>query len=72
MLPWVVNRLDARPGTRPRLEAWAARLRERPAVQRRLAAFDEKVCPEIIQGGMQGFDDAHRSVLFGEEHYRER
>ena len=26
----------------------------------------------IIQGGMQGFGDDHRSVLFGEEQYRER
>ena len=72
VLPWVTNRLEARPGTRPHIEAWAARLRERPAVQRGLVAFDEKVRPEIIQGGLKGFDDQHRSVLFGEEQYRER
>jgi GST-like protein len=72
VLPWVTNRLDARPGTRPHIEAWATRLRERPAVQRGLVAFDEKVRPEIIQGGMKGFDDQHRSVLFGTEQYRER
>ncbi|MDZ7669490.1 MAG: hypothetical protein U5Q16_08725 [Gammaproteobacteria bacterium] len=72
MLPWVANRLEARPGTRPSIEAWTARLKERPAVQRGLLAFDEKVRPEIIQGGMQGFDDAHRSVLFGTEQCRER
>jgi GST-like protein len=72
VLPWVTNRLAASPGRRPNIEAWAARLQERPAVQRGMLAFDEKVRPEIIQGGMQGFDDQHRSVLFGEEQYRER
>jgi len=72
VLPWVTNRLDARPGTRRHIEAWAVRLRERSAVQRGLVAFDEKVRPEIIQGGLKGFDDTHRCVLFGEEQYRER
>jgi GST-like protein len=72
ILPWVVGRLDASPGTRPHLQAWAERLRARPAVPRGLEAFDEKVRPEIIQGGLKGFNDDHRSVLFGEEQYRER
>ncbi|MEZ5557029.1 MAG: glutathione S-transferase N-terminal domain-containing protein [Pseudomonadales bacterium] len=72
VLPWVINRLEALPGERPNLQAWARRLRERPAVQRGLLAFDEKVRPEIIQGGLKGFDDAHRSILFGDEQYRER
>ncbi|GIK33941.1 MAG: glutathione S-transferase [Gammaproteobacteria bacterium] len=72
ILPWVINRLDATPGQRPHLEAWAQRLRARPAVQRGLVAFDEKVRPEIIQGGLKGFSDEHRAVLFGAEQYRER
>jgi len=72
ILPWVTNAVDAAPEQRPHLKAWADRLRERPAVQRGLVAFDEKVRPEIIQGGMKGFDDRHRSVLFGDEQYRER
>jgi len=72
VLPWVVGRLDASPGERPHLQAWARGLRERPAVRRGLVAFDEKVRPEIIQGGLKGFDDGHRSILFGEEQYRER
>lgn len=72
VLPWVVGRLDAVPEERPNLQAWARRLRERPAVERGLTAFDAKVRPEIIQGGLEGFDDTHRSVLFGEEQYRER
>jgi GST-like protein len=72
VLPWVVGRLDAVPEERPNLQDWARRLRERPAVERGLTAFDAKVRPEIIQGGLEGFDDTHRSVLFGEEQYRER
>lgn len=72
ILPWVVSAVDAAPEQRPHLKAWADRLRERPAVTRGLLAFDEKVRPEIIQGGLKGFNDEHRSVLFGEEQYRER
>jgi GST-like protein len=72
ILPWVTGIVDATPGRRPHLEAWVKRLRERPAVMRGLLAFDEKVRPEIIQGGLKGFNDQHRSVLFGEEQYRER
>jgi GST-like protein len=72
VLPWVVGRLDAVPEERPNLQDWARRLRGRPAVERGLTAFDAKVRPEIIQGGLEGFDDTHRSVLFGEEQYRER
>lgn len=72
ILPWVVNAVDAEPDRRPHLKAWADRLRDRPAVMRGLVAFDEKVRPEIIQGGLEGFNDEHRSVLFGAEQYRER
>jgi GST-like protein len=72
ILPWVAGTVDAAPEQRPHLKAWADRLRERPAVTRGLVAFDEKVRPEIIQGGLVGFNDEHRSVLFGDEQYRER
>lgn len=72
ILPWVVGAVDAAPEQRPHLKAWADRLRERPAVARGLVAFDEKVRPEIIQGGLKGFNDTHRSIMFGDEQYRER
>lgn len=72
ILPWVVNSVDAVAGERPNLKAWADRLRARDAVQRGLVAFDERVRPEIIQGGLEGFNDEHRSVLFGDTQYRER
>lgn len=50
---------------RAHLKAWAARVAGRPAVQRGMDVARDKVRPEIVEGGMKGFDDTHRSQLFG-------
>ena len=71
VLPWVGGAVDnpALP-PRPHLKRWADALRERPAVRRGLDCLREKVRPEIVEGGMKGFGDEHRSQLFGEAQHR--
>ncbi len=70
VLPWVVDAVDSpQMPSRPHLKAWADRMRERPAVQRGLASMKDHVRPEIIEGGLEGFDDEHRSQLFGDAQY---
>jgi GST-like protein len=56
----------------PHLDRWRKRLWARPAVQRGMAFMEDKVQKETIAGGMQGFNDEHRSVLFGERQYHTR
>jgi len=50
---------------RVHLKAWSEKLAARPAVIRGLDVERVKVRPEVIEGGMQGFNDEHRSQLFG-------
>ena len=66
IIPWVEGAMD-NPDLPPRpyLKGWVDRLKARPAVQRGLDALRDKVRPEIVEGGMKGFGDEHRSQLFG-------
>lgn len=70
IIPWLESSLKnpAMPA-RPHLEAWADKVLARPAVRKGLDAMREFVRPEVIEGGMEGFDDNHRSELFGEAQY---
>ncbi len=70
IIPWVANIPDT-PGMpkRPHLKAWIERMKARTAVQAGLAVMRERVRPEIVEGGMKGFDDEHRSQLFGNAQY---
>jgi len=67
VLPWVEGAVDnpAMP-PRPHLKAWVARMKARPAVQRGLDVLRDHARPEIVEGGMKGFGDEHRSQLFGD------
>lgn len=72
--PWVEGAVNA-PGAppRPALKAWVDRMASRPGVQRGMDVAREKVRPEIVEGGMRGFNDEHRSQFFGEaQHARNR
>ncbi|MEM6709460.1 MAG: glutathione S-transferase N-terminal domain-containing protein [Pseudomonadota bacterium] len=66
ILPWVEGAVDnpALP-ERPNLSRWVTELKQRPAVQRGLDVLRDRVRSEIVEGGMKGFSDEHRSQLFG-------
>jgi GSH-dependent disulfide-bond oxidoreductase len=71
LLPYAAS-MAPRDTDAPHLARWKSTLLARPAVQRGLAFMEDKVQKETIAGGMKGFDDEHRSVLFGERQYRNR
>lgn len=66
ILPWVASAVDnpAMPA-RNNLYAWVKRLKVRPAVERGLTAMDKFIQPEVVEGGLKGLNDEHRSQLFG-------
>lgn len=66
MVPWIEGVVDnPQLPPRPRLKKWCDRIKARPAARRGLDALRDKVRPEIVEGGMKGFGDEHRSQLFG-------
>lgn len=67
IFPWVAGTVD-NPALPPRknLSNWVGRAKARPAVQRGMTAMDEFITPEIVEGGLVGLNDGHRSQLFGE------
>ncbi len=70
LLPWVEGLVKQRNfASYTHLIAWAEKLLDRPAVQRGLNVERENVRPEVIEGGMKGFNDVHRSELFGAKQY---
>ena len=72
LLPYGVTSLALSKTPRPHLTAWTERLMERPAVQKGLAIMADEVRKETIAGGMEGFGEEHRSVLFGQAQFEER
>ncbi|MEM8616941.1 MAG: glutathione S-transferase N-terminal domain-containing protein [Pseudomonadota bacterium] len=72
--PWVCDAVNnpALPD-RPALKRWVEALAVRPAVIKGMDVQRENVRPEIVEGGMKGFGDEHRSQLFGDaQHGRHR
>jgi hypothetical protein len=57
---------------RHNLQAWVDRLCDRDAVGRGLAILQDELRSETIAGGMQGYGDEHRDVLFGQRQFAER
>lgn len=72
LLPYAVGSLALSKAPRPHLKAWIDRLLERPAVQKGMALMSDEVRKETIAGGMEGFGEAHRDVLFGQAQFEER
>ncbi len=68
ILPWVEGAVETQENIE-HLQGWVERLKQRPAVQRGLDVARDQVRPEIVEGGMQGFNDEHRSQLFGTAQY---
>lgn len=72
LFPWVDGAVDSHAERRPHLKRWADILRARPGVLRGMDVLRNQVRPEIVEGGMKGFNDDHRSALFGEMQHQER
>ncbi|MEM1150034.1 MAG: glutathione S-transferase N-terminal domain-containing protein [Pseudomonadota bacterium] len=70
--PWIEGAVDnpAMPA-RTHLKAFADRMADREGVKTGMDILRNKVRPEIVEGGMKGFGDTHRSQLFGDaQHMR--
>lgn len=72
LLPYAITSLSRSEVGRPNLKAWIDRLRERSAVRKGLAIMQESVREETIAGGLEGYSDTHRDILFGDQQFRER
>ena len=72
LLPYATTALNRSVAPRPNLKAWADRVCARPAVQKGLRIMQDEVRKETIAGGMEGFGEQHRDVLFGQAQFKER
>jgi GST-like protein len=66
-LPYLRRVLIDEAGRYPAIERWAAAMQERPAVQVGLAVGVARV--ETVEGGLTGFTDEHRSILWGDRQH---
>jgi GST-like protein len=69
-LPYLRRQLLEKAGQYPHIERWAAAMLARPAVAEGMAVG--VVPAAIIEGGLQGFTDEHRSILWGERQHAPR
>lgn len=68
--PWIVIALgDPAVPSRPNLIAWGDRMAARPGVMAGMGIMQDNIRKEIVEGGHDGFDDEHRTQLFGEAQY---
>lgn len=72
LLPYAIASLKRSHVERPHLRAWIDRLCARDAVQRGLAIMQDALRQETIAGGMKGYGEEHRDVLFGGKQFAER
>ncbi len=70
MLPYVGVQSGDRARRYPHVARWAETMMLRPAVKAGMALGQAR--PETIEGGMQGFNDEHRSILWGERQHAAR
>ena len=54
---------------RPNVMRWIDTLMSREAVRRGMDFMTDRIRRETIAGGMNGFSDEHRSILFGDRQY---
>lgn len=72
LLPYAITALNRSRAPRPHIQAWVDRLCARPAVERGLQLMQDKLRSETIAGGMQGYGEQHRDILFGDQQFAER
>jgi GST-like protein len=70
MLPYVGLQTGERARRYPHVARWAEAMMGRPAVKAGMAVGVAR--PETIEGGMQGFNDEHRSILWGDRQHGSR
>ncbi|HZZ36573.1 MAG TPA: glutathione S-transferase N-terminal domain-containing protein [Caulobacteraceae bacterium] len=70
MLPYVGVQSGDRAKRYAHVARWAEAMMRRPAVAAGMALGQAR--PETIEGGMQGFNDEHRSILWGERQHAAR
>lgn len=69
-LPYLRRQLIEKAGRYPNIERWAAAMMARPAVREGLKVGVAR--PEVIEGGLQGFTDEHRAILWGDRQHAPR
>ena len=67
--PYLQRQLQVKGDQLPHISRWADVLRARPAVQRGMEVGRAELRKETIEGGLTGFSDDHRSILFGEKQF---
>lgn len=69
-VPYVRRQLSESSGQYPNMERWLSQLLERPAVVEGLKVGTAR--EETIEGGLKGFSDEHRSILWGDRQHAQR
>lgn len=67
--PYLQRQLQLKGQALPHLARWADGIRARPAVQRGMEVGLVELRKETIEGGLTGFSDDHRSILFGDKQF---
>jgi len=67
--PYLQRQLQLNGEELPHMSRWADGIRARPAVQRGMQVGLAELRKETIEGGLSGFSDDHRSILFGEKQF---
>lgn len=66
-LPYLRRILIEKGGEYPGIERWATAMTERPAVKEGMAVGIAR--KEVVEGGLQGFTDKHREILWGDRQH---
>ena len=69
-LPYLRRQLTEKADAYPNVERWAAAMMARPAVRHGFKVGEAR--PEVIEGGLTGFTDAHRDILWGDRQHARR
>lgn len=69
-LPYVRSQTANKPGDYPHVERWASAMLQRPAVVEGLKVGTARA--ETIEGGLTGFTDEHRAILWGDRQHAPR
>ncbi len=72
LLPYAITSLRGSRVPRPHVQAWVDLLTTRPAVIQGLAIMQDQLRNETLAGGMKGYGEEHRDVLFGNKQFAER